>query len=93
MTNKTPFEIRSEILALTVSHLNEQYANNLEFAKQVYNKSLESLSLPSVTSLDDIAEFQKSLYEKSLKFIPVPPSIEDILKKANELYSFVKNRD
>lgn len=82
MSSKTPYEIRLELLRLARDHLESTYRSQCEFATQmmsIYNKAGES-------AIEANLEAMKGLVPKTF-------SIEDIVAKANELYSFVgKNR-
>ena len=93
MSSKTPYEIRAELISLAQRHLEQQYFANLEFARKVYEKSIEGMPAPNCRTVEDMAKFQKEMMENAVKFLPVMPSMEEITKKATELYSFVSKRD
>ena len=76
--SKTPYEIRLEILQMAKDHLETAYKSQVEFSF----KMMEALI---ATQVGD----SKKLQEEMQKLIPVPFTIEDITKKAAELYSFV----
>lgn len=76
MSNKNPFEIRLEILKMAKDYLEQQYQTNLSFAQTLYHKALESGQV-----------MQENLHS----FIPKSYTIEDIMKKSQELYGFVCN--
>lgn len=76
--SKTPYEIRLEILQMAKDHLETSFKAQVEFS----TKMMEALI---ATQVGD----SKKLQEEMQKLIPVPFTIEDITKKAAELYSFV----
>ena len=71
---KSPFELRTELLAQAQKHLTEQYEANLEFATDVMFKLYQ-----------DGTASARELAASAPKF----PTTEDILAKAKEFYSFV----
>jgi hypothetical protein len=71
---KSPFELRTELLAQAQKHLTEQYEANLEFATDTMFKLYQE----GMTSARELAEAA-----------PKFPTTEDILAKAKEFYSFV----
>jgi hypothetical protein len=76
MSNKNPFEIRLEILKMAKEYLETQYNTNLAFAQSVFTKALESGQV---------------MQDNFQSFIPKSYSIEDIMKKSQELYGFICN--
>ena len=95
MSAKTPFEIRAELLEMARKHLEQQYYANLELARKTWEKTLELMTLPAqnLTKIDDIAKFNKELYDVMTGQLPQPPSFDEIIKKAQELYGFVQKKD
>jgi hypothetical protein len=73
MTNKNPFEIRSDMLQLAKNYLDRQYELNVHMADQMFKQG--------VKTYEDIQEVYK-MY-----------SIEDIIEKAEQMYSFVSKKD
>ena len=73
-TMKSPFELRTELLAQAQKHLTEQYEANLEFATDIMYKLYQ-----------DGTATARELAASTPKF----PTTEDILAKAKEFYSFV----
>ena len=73
MSNKNPFEIRSEMLQLAKDYMDQQYHMNVQFAE----KMLEQGKM-------QVEEFQK---------IAEMYSVEELMEKAKEMYSFVSKRD
>jgi hypothetical protein len=95
MSTKTPFEIRAELLEMSRKHLEQQYYANLELARKTWEKTLELMTLPaqSLTKVDDIVKFNKELFDAMTGQMPKPPTFEEIIKKAQELYGFVQKKD
>lgn len=73
MTNKNPFEIRADMLAMAKDYMDQQYHINMDFVRQLYEQN-------KVTA----EEFKEACQSYS---------IEEMMKKANELYSFVSKKD
>jgi len=73
MSNKNPFEIRSDMLALAKDYMDQQYQMNVSFAE----KALE-------TGRKSIEEVQ-GMYKMY--------SMEELMEKAKEMYSFVSKKD
>lgn len=76
MSNKNPFEIRLEVLKMAKDYLEQQYQTNLLFAQALYTKALESGQV---------------MQDNLSSFIPKSYSVEDIMKKSQELYGFICN--
>ena len=76
MSNKNPFEIRLEVLKMAKDYLEQQYQTNLSFAQALYTKALESGQV---------------MQDNLSSFIPKSYSVEDIMKKSQELYGFICN--
>ena len=93
MSNKTPFELRAELLAMARDHLQKQYEANLEFSKQLWEKSIQALEVPAKLSAEQITKFNKDLLDQMAAFMPKPPTVEEIMKKAQEFYSFVQKKE
>ena len=73
MSNKNPFEIRTEMLALAKDYMDQQYHMNVAFAE----KALEE----GKKTIDEVQDMYK-MY-----------SMEDLMEKAKEMYSFVSKKD
>jgi ABC-type transporter lipoprotein component MlaA len=73
MSNKNPFEIRSDMLALAKDYMDQQYQMNVSFAE----KALEA----GKKSIEEVQDMYK-MY-----------SMEDLMEKAKEMYSFVSKKD
>jgi len=78
MTTKSPFEIRTRMLELATDYLQQQYYNNMTFAKESF--------LEMVRTGDAV---QKDWQ----KYAPKMYDFNEVLKKAQELYGFVSKRD
>lgn len=73
MTNKNPFEIRADMLAMAKDYMDQQYHINMDFVRQLYE--------------------QNKVTAEEFKDACQPYSIEEMMKKAQELYSFVSKKD
>ena len=73
MSNKNPFEIRSEMLAMAKDYMDQQYHMNLEFAQKMFEEGKKSME-----------EVQQATQMYSM---------EDLMEKAKEMYSFVAKKD
>ena len=77
MSNKTPFEIRSEMLALAKDYLDNIQKTNIEFARQAFAAAVAATPA-------EAANWEK--------FVPKFYTFEDILTKAAEMYGFVSKK-
>jgi hypothetical protein len=73
MSNKNPFEIRSEMLQLAKEYMDQQYHMNVQFAEKMMDQGKMQME-----------EFQK---------VTEMYSVQDLMEKAKEMYSFVSTRD
>ena len=73
MTNKNPFEIRAEVLAMAKDYMDKQMQLNIEYAKK----------------MNDIGRINIEEYKESF----VPYTMEELIEKAKEMYSFVSTKD
>lgn len=78
MSNKTPFEIRLEILQMAKDYMDKAQAIQMDFARTAFEKSVEA---------------NKATLEEWSKFVPQSYSLEEVTKKAAELYSFVTKKE
>ncbi len=78
MSNKTPFEIRTEILELAQEYVTKQYEANVEFA----SKTFEMLVAQGKEAQDNFAQYMPKVF-----------TFEDVMEKAREMYSFVSKKD
>lgn len=74
MSNKTPYEIRLDVLEMAKDFLDKQAGINMEFAAETFA---------------NLVAAGKAVAEEWEKFAPVPYTIQDITDKANELYGFI----
>lgn len=77
MSNKNPFELRTDLLAMAKDYLDKQYEMNIMFAE----KAAETLNKQS-------ADYQEQIKE----MMPKPYTMGELIDKANELYSFVTKK-
>ena len=75
--NKTPFEIRADLLKLAQDHLEAQYDANLAFATDIFYKLVKEGTATA---------------ETFKQFVPTFPTTTEILEKAKEFYSFVQDK-
>jgi hypothetical protein len=73
MSNKNPFELRTEVLAMAKEYMDQAYHMNVNFVQTLFEQGKKS-----------VEEMQAAL---------TPYSAEDLIAKANEMYSFVSKRD
>ena len=78
MSNKTPYEIRTELLKMSQDYLTQQYQAQMEFSKEAFTKAVEA---------------GKATMEEWQKYAPQFYNFSDVLKKAEELYSFVDRKE
>lgn len=76
-TNKTPYEIRLELLQMAKDHLESTFKAQCDFAAQL----IAGLVTANKANL---AELQA--------LVPKAYTIEEIMAKATELYSFVQKK-
>jgi len=81
MSNKTPFELRFDVLQLAKHYLDSIYASECRITEQVLQHSNE------VSGYD--AKQLKAIKDEML---PKVYSTADLLEKAAELYVFIENR-
>lgn len=72
--NKNPFEIRADILQLAKDYMDQQYHTNLNFAREMFEKSAISVA--------EYNQAVKAMY-----------SIDELMAKAQEMYSFVSKKE
>ena len=77
MTNKNPFEIRAEMLQLAKEYMDQQCHLNIQFYENMVSEGTKA---------------RKDL-EESLKDAYTMYSIDDLMEKAKEMYSFVSKKD
>ena len=77
MTTKNPFEIRAEILAMAKEYLDKQYEINVQFANRVFDEAVKAGQI----AVADWVQYAPKMY-----------TIDDLMKKAQELYGFVNTK-
>lgn len=78
MTSKNPYELRTEILQMAKDYMDQQYHMNMEFARRAFEEALEA----GKVSVDTWKMYTPQVY-----------TIEELMKKAQELYGFVSKKD
>jgi hypothetical protein len=76
--SKTPYEIRLELLQMSKDHLDAVFKAQVDFATQM------TVALIAAN---------KATVEEIQKLAPKAYSIDEVTKKAQELYSFVLKKD
>lgn len=81
MTTKNPFEIRTELLQMAKDYMDQQYHLQVEFAQRAFDAALQA------------SEQSKEMLspESWKKLMPQMYTMEDLTKKAQELYGFVSD--
>lgn len=77
LQNKTPYEIRTQLIEIAQNYLQAQYEANLELARATFDKMVKH------------GYAMQSEWEKHL---PKMYDFNEILEKARELYQFVDNK-
>lgn len=78
MSTKTPYEIRLELLKMAKDHLDTTFKAQCDFA---------------AIMMDKMVAANKATVEEMQNMMPVPYSLDDITKKATELYSFILKKE
>lgn len=76
-TNRTPFELRTDLLKIAQDYLQKQYNANME----LYNATLHTLQKDGVALQSDLRTEVPKYFDFS-----------DIITKARELYGFVTTK-
>jgi hypothetical protein len=71
-----PFEIRADVLAMTKDYMDRQQEITAEFAKRAFDVALNSGKVTASTWQE---------------FVPNMYTLDELTKKAQEMYSFVIN--
>lgn len=77
MSNKNPFELRTEILSMAKDYMDQQYQMNMEFARKAFDEAVAT---------------QKVTMDSWKTYVPEMYTIEEMMKKAQELYGFVSKK-
>ena len=75
--SKNPFEIRAEMLQLAKDYMDQQYQMNIQF--------YENMIAEGKKTREEIEAQLKEAYKMY--------SMEELMKKAGEMYSFVSKKD
>ena len=78
MSTKTPYEVRLELLQMAKDHLDKTFKAQCDFATQMMAHMVEA----NKASVDEL---------KAL--MPVPYTLDEVTKKATELYSFILKKE
>jgi hypothetical protein len=73
MTNKNPFEIRTELLEMAKDYMDRQHEYNVQFAERAKEAGHQTM------------EQCKESYKMY--------SMEDLMEKAKDMYTFVSKKD
>lgn len=76
--SKTPYEIRLELLQMAQQHLETAFKMQMDFAMRAIQLATDA----QWKSVDQLKALMPTCY-----------TVDDITKKANELYSFVLKKD
>lgn len=82
MSNKTPYEIRLELLQMAMGYLETAQSAQRDFTRDAFFKAAELQNLTL-----------EQAQEQLTKYMPKPYSMDDVMKKAAEMYSFVSKKD
>jgi hypothetical protein len=77
MTNKNPFEIRADMLKLAKDYMDQQYHMNIQF--------YENMIAEGKKVREEVEEQLQEAYKMY--------SMEELMAKAKEMYSFVSTKD
>jgi hypothetical protein len=77
MTQKNPFEIRTELLQMAKDYLDQQYHTNMEFFRAAFEEAIKQ---------------NKVTMDTWSKYVPAAYSLDELTKKAQELYTFVEKK-
>lgn len=63
MSNKNPFEIRSDVLAMAKDYMDKQYQLNLEITQKMIEAGQKTLEdLPKLYTIEELQEKAKEMY-------------------------------
>lgn len=92
--SKTPYEIRADLLQMASNHLREQYFANLEFSKKLLDKALEQMTFSNgCMTPEQMKTWMEDMQKQMQTVLSAAPSMDDVMKKAAELYTFVIKKD
>ena len=77
MSNKNPFEIRADMLKLAKDYMDQQYHMNIQF--------YENMIAEGDKVREEVVDQLKDAYKMY--------SMDDLMEKAKEMYSFVSTKE
>jgi hypothetical protein len=78
MSNKTPYEIRLEVLQMAKDHLDATFKAQCDFASQMMTAMIAA---------------NKATVDELTALVPKAYSLDEVTKKAADLYAFVLKKD
>ena len=72
-----PYQIRTDVLAMAKNMMDKQYDTQMQIAQKMFEANKENMELAT---------------EAWNKYIPKMYTIEEVMEKANEMYSFVSEK-
>ena len=72
-----PYQIRTDVLAMAKDMLDKQYEGQMKLAQTMYDINKDNIELAS---------------EAWKKYIPKMYTMEEVMEKANEMYTFVSEK-
>lgn len=92
--SKTPYEIRADLLQMASNHAREQYFANLEFSRKLLDKALEQTTFSNGhMTPKQMKTWMEEMQKQMQSVMPVVPTMDEVMKKAAELYTFVNKKD
>jgi len=61
MSNKNPFEIRTDVLAMAKDYMDKQYELNLEMARKM-NEAMEGYKMPTMYTTEELMAKAREFY-------------------------------
>lgn len=92
MSNKTPFEIRADLIKLVTDHAMQQFNANMQLSQEILTKALNSIDLDNKT-VNQGLDFYRETMERLLTDVPKFPTFAEIMEQVNQLYGFIGKRD
>ena len=94
MPNKTPYELRFDVLQMARDLCMDEYHQNANAFWQLYTQLEEKINHIGVYPKEakDAADALQNLANKILNAIPPMPTSDQINRRAKELYEFVENK-
>lgn len=76
--SRNPFEIRADMLAMAKDYMDQQWHMNVDFARRAFDEAVEAGKVNA---------------EDWKNYLPAQYGVEELMKKAQELYGFVSKKD